>query len=293
MSDIDPRTDRDILTGKAYANDQQLSTRYQIHERYSRPAIDFQAWVLDAFEWRGDERVLDVGAGPGQYMRRVRDRISGPVLVAGDLSFGMAQQARENTGGQGVAVLTLDAQTLPFPDASFDVVLANHMLYHVPDQDRALREIRRVLRPDGCLIAASNSAKSLPELDSLARRACTLLGCPPKSYQPAHTSFTLENGTLRLGRHFRAVARYDLPSRFHFPETEPVIAYLDSMRALREPQLPAGVTWEAFLDMVRQQVERLIRYFGELRVEKLSGVLIATNGGGFARDYLARLDARH
>jgi hypothetical protein len=87
------------------------------------------------------------------------------------------------------------------------------------------------------------------------------------------------------------VARYDLPGAFHFPEVDPVLDYINSMRTVREAQLPSDVSWADFISMMEKQITRLIRHFGELRVRKLAGVVVATNGGGFARDYLARLDA--
>jgi SAM-dependent methyltransferase len=57
-----------------------------------------------------------------------------------------------------------DAQQLPFEDASFDIVVANHMLYHVPDPARAVAELARVLRHDGIVIAATNGPHHLVEL---------------------------------------------------------------------------------------------------------------------------------
>lgn len=285
-----PRIDRETLIKQAFATDEHLAVRYRIHERYSQPQVDFHKWVVDIMQWRGDEWVLDVGAGPGSYFEHVRERAPQGCLMAGDLSLGMASQARQTGAPHGVHVINLDVQDLPFPDNTFDVVLANHMLYHVPDLDQGLREIRRVLRRDGCLIAASNSENTMPEFDTLTRRACTLLGFPKQDFKPMHIVFSLENGPMQLARHFRAVARYDMPSAFHFPETEPVMAYLNSMRALREQQLPEGVPWEEFMDVMERQVTRLIRHFGELQVHKLTGVLVATNGGGFARDYLQRLN---
>ncbi len=290
MKSSNARTDRDILTKHAYMNDEHLALRYRIHDEYSRPKIDFQTWVVDTFPWRGDERVLDVGAGSGSYFEPVQARIPQGMHVAGDLSFGMAQQARHRAGDLPIHILNLDAQQLPFDDHSFDVVMANHMLYHVPDLDAALGEIRRVLREDGCLIAATNSAANMPELDTLYRRAITLLGYPKHRFADFVSGFTLESGPKRLAHYFRAVARYDLPSALHFPEVEPVIAYIDSMRAIREPQLPDEITWDTFIDMMDKQISRLIRHMGELQVNKLSGVLIATNGGGFAHDYLDLLD---
>jgi ubiquinone/menaquinone biosynthesis C-methylase UbiE len=286
MVTINPRTDRDYLTKEAYATDELLAIRYRTHELYSQPKVDFPRWVMHALSWRGDEWVLDVGAGPGAYFELVRELIPNGCLIAGDLSFGMARQAR----AAHPHVLNLDAQRLPFADHSFDMVLANHMLYHVPDLRRALDEISRVLRPDGCLIAATNSAETMPEFDTLARRACALLGYPKQKFRPAHSQFSLENGTVLLARHFRAVARYDLPSAFHFPEVEPVMAYLNSLQPLNAFQLPDDVSWEAFMDVMEKQVTRLIRAFGELEVHKLAGALVATNGGGFAAEYLRLLD---
>lgn len=290
MSSGDPRTDREVLTNQAYATDEHLAVRYRIHERYSRPTIDFQRWVLDAIEWSGDEWVFDLGCGPGTYFAGVAQRAPRGRHVAGDLSFGMAQQARASEHAGTFTVLNLDATRLPFPDATFHIVLANHMLYHIAALPGALAEIRRVLRPDGLLVAGTNSEDNMPELDTLARRAFALLGYP-RPVPKATYGFSLEHGPAQLGHYFRAVARYDLPGAFHFPEVDPVLDYINSMRTVRESQLPAGVTWAEFIGMMEKQISRLIRHFGELRVRKLAGVIVATNGGGFARDYLARLDA--
>jgi SAM-dependent methyltransferase len=293
MADLNPRTDHDILTKHAYATDEHLAVRYRIHELYSKPKIDFQQWVVGTFNWRGNEQVLDIGAGSGSYFYEVHRHIPQGNLIAGDLSIGMAKQARtkaQDDQYETSQVLTLDAQHLPFPADSFDVVLANHMLYHVPDLKQTIREIHRVLRPEGCLIAATNSQNTMPEFDTLTRRACTLLGFPRQGFRPDTADFSLESGTRILGKHFRAVARYDLPSAFHFPDVKPVMDYLDSLRAVRERQLPDTVTWEEFMEKMEDQISRLIGHFGELQVSKLAGVLVATDGGGFAAEYLKQFN---
>ncbi len=290
MAHLNPRTDRDILTKEAYATDEQLATRIRTHELYTRPKVDFPKWVIDSHAWRGDEWVLDIGSGPGTYFALVQERAPHGRHIAGDLSLGMARLARQNPNASQIDVLNLDAQALPFADQMFDVVLANHMLYHVPDVPLALSEIRRVLKPDGCLIAATNSTDNMPEFDTLARRACTLLGFPRADFGPEHRRFALENGAQLLAHEFRAVARCDLPSALHFNNADPVVAYLDSVRALRAPQLPSEISWDEFMAVMEKQITRLIRRDGELQVQKLAGVLIGTNGGGFARDYLTRFD---
>ena len=116
-----------------------------------------------------------------------------------------------------------DAQALPFADSSFDVVMANHMLYHVPDIEQAVLEARRVLKPDGIFVAATNSIQSMPEFHALFRRGMLLLSTPGKVFSqpplPAQTSFSLENGTRLLSRYFYGVVRYDLPSTLVFPRS--------------------------------------------------------------------------
>ncbi len=289
MTSLDPASDRRLLTQQAYATDDYYAVRLRTHELYSRPKLDFVQWVVDLIPWRGDERVLDVGAGPGTYFATVGRAAPRGMLVGADLSLGMLREARRADGAQSLS--NSDVQDLPFADASFDVVLANHMLYHVPDIERALGELRRVLKPDGVLVAATNSAYTMPELETLARRACTLLGYPRQSFQTHTERFSLENGTLLLARYFRAVARYDSPSAFVFPSVQPVMEYIASTKALRAAHLPVGLDWDDFMDVMETQIARLIRQLGELRVEKLAGVLVGTNGGGFARDFLRVLDS--
>lgn len=287
-----PGTNRDLLTQQAYADDAKLNIRRRTHELYTVPRIDFGQWVVDRIAWRGDERVLDVGAGPGSYFEPVKRRIPEGVHVAGDLSFGMLRRQRQNDYAAGSHLANIDVQTLPYGDDSFDVVLANHMLYHVPDLDLAVQEIKRVLKPDGLLIAATNSVQNMPEFNTLYRRALLLL--TNFEYQSevlrsdAHR-FSLEDGIMRLSRHFYAVARYDLPSALVFSEPDPVIAYFESTRDLQEATLPEGITWEAFIDVMRQQVTRLIDHSGRLVVKKLTGVIVATNEGGFAAEYVRAL----
>lgn len=290
MTDTNASPDPDVLAQSAYATEEQLAIRIRTHKEYTHPRIDFPEWVLDKLAWRGDEQVLDIGTGTGNYHALVHERAPQGRLIGGDLSFRMLEEARALAGEPAADVVLLDAQQLPFPDDAFDVVLANHMLYHVPDIPATLNEIKRVLRPDGCLLSATNSAATMEEFDTLARRACTLLGYPRQQFHHPHNRFTLENGARQLARHFQAVARYDVPSALHFPEVDPAVAYLDSTRNMLAPELPEAVDWDEFMDVIEKQIERLIRRDGELRVRKLAGVLIATQSGGFAREYLARLN---
>lgn len=268
-----------------YATDQAWRIRYETHEKYSVPRHDFASWALRTIKWRGDEQVLDVGCGTGRYYELLAAKYPQLRYTGIDFSPGMLQK-HPATG----RLIQADAQLLPYGDNTFDVVMANHMLFHVPDIDIAIAEFRRVMKPNGVLMATTNSLHTMPEFQVLFRRAIVLLGAPgavpitPPA--PPSDLFALENGGRQLARHFYAVVRYDLPSTFVFPNIDPVIAYLESTRNLREPQLPEGVRWDDVILIMRQQIGHLLNHFGELVVNKLAGVLVASDAGGFIQEYV-------
>lgn len=277
---------------KMYITDDALRIRQETHDRYSVPQINFPNWALDCVQWRGDETILDVGCGPGRWYEAVQGKIPNGTYYGLDM---YASMIRSHPATQ--KLMLSDAQHLPFPDGSFDVVMANHMLFHVPDMEQAILECRRVLKPGGIFISTTNSVHNMPELQVLMRRAVTLL-VPPGTTNIqvplAHTDmYTLESGTRLLSRHFYAIVRYDLPSALVFPTVEPVLAYLESTRSIREPQLPPGILWDDAMMIVREQINRLIDHFGELVINKLAGVLVATDKGDFIRDYLDHRDKTH
>lgn len=271
-----------------YRNSEKWRIRVDTHEKYTEPKIDFVAWIMGLYPWRGDEIVLDVGSGPGQYYPRLAEQQSGVQYYGVDFSSGML--AEHDADGQLARASMLQ---LPFPDNSFDVVMANHVLYLASDIDAALAETRRVLKPGGSFIAATNSQQSMPQFKELFRRAILLVSPPGTSRDirvpsPMHNRFALENGTRMLSQHYFAVVRHDLPSALVFNEVDPIMEYLESIRNTREPQLPSTVSWEQVMMIMREQCTNLIATLGELVIDKLSGVLIASDSGGFIEDFVTR-----
>jgi ubiquinone/menaquinone biosynthesis C-methylase UbiE len=138
----------------------------------------------------------------------------GARVVAIDLSSRMVELARE----RGVDAREGDVQALPFEDESFDCAVANWMLYHAPDIDRALAELRRVLRPGGRLVATTNGKRHLEELWLLVGR--------DKSKETRH--FFSDDGEELLLRYFGSVDRVDVESAMTFPDAATVRGYFAS-----------------------------------------------------------------
>jgi SAM-dependent methyltransferase len=284
-----PQLYQQFLLEHAFADAQGVLLRKRMHDEYSVPSVDLPKWVLDRFDWQGDEVVLDIGSGPGIYLSEALTRIKPEQYIAGDFSLGMLQALQQQAGEVSVKMGVMDVEQLPFADESFNVVLANHILSYVPNVDQAIAEIRRVLkRPTGVLIAATNSEFTMPEFNTLMQRAVRLLrrsGGDDGTELSVVDHFSLESGTMILARHFPAVARYDIPSMFVFHDAEPVTDYIESCRPFYEPRLPEGILWEEFMTIMADQIRRLVDHFGELMINKLSGVVIGTEEGGFAAEY--------
>ncbi|MCZ7545402.1 MAG: class I SAM-dependent methyltransferase [Anaerolineae bacterium] len=307
MRDEFPGLERDPNTRQFLNHAAAWHIRAVIHEVYETPRVDFARWALSRVKWRGDEVVLDTGFGAGAYLEALQARAPRGMLVAGDLSLSLLDTTVQRAEARGAPLvlpplLLLDVPALPFPDGTFDVVLAGHNLDHVPDIDGALAELHRVLRPTGVLLAATNSMGHSAELDVLYRRACSFLGVPDSSMPavgpgaayppPPERALYLENGVPLLARHFAAVARYDRPSSLVFPDVLSGLTYLESLRPIHEPALPPTVSWPALMEVMESLLGQVINHFGGLVVSKLPGVLVATDAGDFAAPYAPRLVPR-
>src|SRR5208282_921137 len=123
----------------------------------------------------------------------------GWAIALSDLSAGMLGEACANLAdaGRPFRFIRCAAQSIPSPDGTFDAVVANHMLYHVPDRRVALAEIRRVLRPGGILYGSTISRPHMRELDDLARRFFGVAAMTDISQR-----FGLENGRDQLAAFF-------------------------------------------------------------------------------------------
>jgi ubiquinone/menaquinone biosynthesis C-methylase UbiE len=143
-------TDQDYLKNDQYRDASNLNVRMALHQRFGTAKVPWHRWVFDQFHLPPEARVLELGCGPGQLWVQNMDRVPADWAVTlSDFSLGMVEQARDNLAAsdQPFTFERCDAQALPFADGSFDSVIANHMLYHIPDRQRVYAEVRRVLKP--------------------------------------------------------------------------------------------------------------------------------------------------
>ncbi|HEY1015946.1 MAG TPA: methyltransferase domain-containing protein [Herpetosiphonaceae bacterium] len=248
-----------------YRDAGNLDARIALHARYSTNRYGFHRWVLDQIDAPADAAVLDAGCGSARLWSGNAARTPpGWRVTLADFSPGMLADASRTVAGlrPQFALLNADIQSLPLDDALFDVVIANHMLYHVADRPRAYAEIRRVLRPGGLLVAATNSRGTMREYDQLVARFTP--DPAARSFQPSE-SFSLESGGAELADHFAAVELRRYEDALEVTESAPLVAYAASCGMMDPSQLAA---MGAFLDA--EIAER-----GPFRISKDVGLFLA------------------
>lgn len=201
-----------------YAFEGNLRARQSIYG--AAEGVDPRELALTAVAEVTPREVLEVGGGQGELSERIVREL-GVKLTFLDISPRMVELAR----ARGLDARVGDVQKLPFADGSFDVAVAAWMLYHVPDLDRGLAQLERVLVPGGRLVAVTNAREHLSELRELF----------PRSWE---SSFVRENGAEILSRHFAIVERRDADRWITIESREAVFAYHDSLKDRDEQPLP-------------------------------------------------------
>jgi ubiquinone/menaquinone biosynthesis C-methylase UbiE len=189
-----------------YRDASNLNARIRLHQEFSTNKQGWHRWLFEQFEFTSPCRILQLGCGAGNLWLENLDRIPKYLeIILSDLSEGMLEQAQQNLN-HNLSLFqfkVIDAQAIPFEENSFDVVIASHMLYHVPDRRKALLEIKRVIKPTGYFYATTIGCNHLKELRDLLSRFDIKLS---SWFKLPSGSFNLENGFAQLRHYFAKVA---------------------------------------------------------------------------------------
>ncbi len=267
------RTDHAAAVADQYGTPEKLDTRIAIHEKYSTNRQGFGNWIVSHYRIKDGAAVLELGCGTGA-MWLGREALIGKCarLVLSDLSGGMLLKARETLGCQkGIEYRRIDIRHIPYEDRTFDAVIANMMLYHVPELRQALGEVSRVLKDDGAFYSATYGE------NGMMKTLCGMFRKYGISGQSDH-SFTLQNGGELLKRFFSEVRRYDYEDSLEVTDAGDMADYIRSLSGMTElRRLPR----EVLLSVLKENMTG-----GVLHIPKEYGLFVSS------RKYPADPDGR-
>jgi ubiquinone/menaquinone biosynthesis C-methylase UbiE len=220
-------SNQEYLLTSQYKDSSNLRARIQIHKLFSTNKYSFHRWVFDHFNIPRPARILEAGCGPAYLWTENRDRIPEDWdITLSDFSAGMLQEAQSNlSNSQGhFSFQIFDIQSIPFENGHFDAVIANHMLYHVPDRAKAMSEIRRVLKPGGRFYAVTNGGSHMQEIYDLLKKSTPEIP-DPRDYSFSQ-QFGLENGEDQISPWFNKVTLHRYEDGLVVTEAGPLIAYV-------------------------------------------------------------------
>jgi ubiquinone/menaquinone biosynthesis C-methylase UbiE len=260
-------TDQDYLLKDQYKDATNFNARFNLHALFSTNKIGWFPWLFDHLDLPPECRLLELACGTGElWLANLRRIPPGWNITLSDFSPGMLEQARKNLADapRYFAYERIDIQSIPFEDANFDAVIANHMLYYVPDKSGALSEVRRVLKAGGRFFTSTVGISHLQEMDELVEQFFRR-----KKFQSNKetNSFTLENGREQLSPFFEEIHLYRYKDNLVVNEAAPLLAYLLSGRVKELLKTRS----EDFLQFLAQKIQAQ----GAIRITKDSGLFWA------------------
>jgi ubiquinone/menaquinone biosynthesis C-methylase UbiE len=260
-------SDQQYLKGEQYKDSSNLDARAAIHQRFSTNPYGWFRWVFDALtNLPENARILELACGNGLLWQENANRIpAGWHITLSDLSSGMLDAARRSlvVTGRAFQFEEIDALCIPYEDGTFDAVIANHMLYHLPDRPKGIAEIKRVLKPGGSLFATTVGANHMKEMmDWYARVHVS------RVWESFANPFVLENGKAQLSPFFSEVRLTRYEDNLQVTELEPIMAYIRS--GIRALELS-----EEELTALRQDLEKELQEKGRILISKDSGLFEA------------------
>lgn len=247
-----------------YASSANLNTRISIHDKYSTNKMGFSNWIFSNYKIKKGFRVLELGCGTGNmWIGKTTEIENCSQLILSDFSEGMIETSKKNLAEyEKIEYKVIDIQDIPFDDNTFDIVIANMMLYHVPDIQKGLSEVKRVLKNDGTFYAATYGEHGIIEYFAELLQEFGITDTTNKN-------FTLQNGEKILRQKFASVQRFDYKDSLAVTNLDDIIDYIFSLAGMTSlNRLPR----EKIKSVLEQNVIN-----GVLTVPKEYGMFVAKN----------------
>ncbi len=244
-------TNDDSKIVEQYMDSNNLNVRIQLHEKYSTNPQGWFPWLYSQMNFNGVYRLLEIGCGNGQLWEKNTLNLRNREFFLSDSSEGMVKEVREKYGSQFNCIV-VDCEQIPFKDNYFDCIIANHVLFYLNDLNQGLKEIRRVLRPDGVLYCSTYGHNHMKEINEIVKEFDDRIVL---SSNNLYSKFGLENGQEILNQYFNSVQLKPYEDCLVINEAQPLIDYIMSCHGNQN-------------EIIGPQMNRFKEYIDQILIKK-------------------------
>ena len=209
-----------------YLNATNITARIQLHRDFSQNRQGWFPWIYQNCQIKPSMNILELGCGNGAlWAENLKKLPSSITITLSDISEGMLRDARRNIGQEDSRFLfqCFDCHQIPFPPQSFDMVIANHLLFYCQDISQVCQEIARVLKPKGRFLCSTYGTKHMKEISNLVQEFDSRIVLAADNL---YEHFGLENGKNILEKHFSSVECIQFKDEIFLDQPEPLIQYI-------------------------------------------------------------------
>ncbi len=252
-----------------YQNSTNISARIQLHSLYSQNEQGWFPWIYEQCEIKSGMKILEIGCGNARLWNENIARLPENVdIVLSDISEGIVREIRRDSlfhEDKRFSFASFDCQEIPYEEDSFDLVIANHMLFYCEDINQVIREINRVLKPEGTLIASTYGEKHMHEITDLVQQFDSRITLAAENL---YERFGRENGAAWLESCFENVEWRLYEDSLVVEKPEPVMEYILSCHGNQNQYILER--YNKFRSFVSGKMRK------PLRITKEAGIFIAT-----------------
>lgn len=247
-----------------YKNAKNLNDRICLHEKYSTNSQGWFNWLFEKIDFSKVNRLLELGCGNGKLWQENNIDLRNREIFLSDISEGMVDEVRTKLGSDFNCIVA-DAEKIPFKDAYFDSIIANHVLFYLNDLNQGLKEISRVLKPNGVLYCSTYGSNHMKEITDIVQSFDSRVNL---SNHSLYDVFGLENGEDILKKYFTSVQRMDYQDSLEITESKPLIDYIMSCHGNQNEILGPR------LNEFKEYIDNLLKKDGKIVVTKQAGLFI-------------------
>ncbi|MEC0094058.1 MerR family transcriptional regulator [Paenibacillus macquariensis] len=273
LADIIQTIHKEKDWGEQYHNAVRLQARIRLYDQFSWNRKGWHSWFFEHLGTVPNLKVLELGCGDAALWRRNANLIPETWnITLTDLSVGMLEEARMSLGmhSERFRFQIADAQEIPFHENEFDIVIANHMLYHVLNINQAVSEMHRVLKPGGCLYASTMSKSHLKEIEQLTQAFDPQI----QVLDPVMERFELDNGKETLQASFTEIEQIRFEDYMMIDDEQPLIHYITST-PMNARKILIGAKLDQFTTYLRSKITDNEKIY----ITKDSGFFLARKKG--------------